>query len=236
MKMNKPTGKLLEAEKLCFAYQDNHWILKDINFSLLAGEIVGIMGPSGSGKSTLCHCLCGVIPHIYPGRRQGRVLIGGADVNTMKLADIAQKIGVLFQDPDTQLFSSTLEEDVVFGPENLCWSWREMDNSLNDSLAATFMSEYRYRNPKTLSGGQGQLAALSAVLALNPPALIFDEAMSRLDEKGVGAVQDCAVNLKKQGCGVIMVEHDPEHLKIADRLFWLAEGFLQQIAVKKGAR
>lgn len=222
----------MEVEKLSFAYPNNRRILEEVNFFLSAGEIVGIMGLSGSGKTTLCYCLCGIIPHIYPGEIQGRVFIAGTDISTMKLADIAQKLGILFQDPDTQLFSSTLEEDVVFGPENLCWSWSQIDRSLNSSLATTRMSEYRYRNPKTLSGGQGQLAALSAVLALHPQVLIFDEAMSQLDEKGVQVVQDSAVHLKGQGRGIIMVEHEPERLKIADRLFRLDSGSLREL---KGA-
>ena len=221
---------LLETEKLSFAYREQEWIFKDVNLSLSGGEILGVMGLSGSGKSTLCYCLSGIIPHVYPGIIQGRVLLEGLALEEMRLAQIAQKLGIVFQNAETQLFSSSLEEDVVFGPENLCWSWREMDDSLNRSLSATGMTEHRFRHPKTLSGGQGQLAALSAVLALNPQVLLFDEAMSQLDEKGVRAVQDCVVDLSKHGRGIVLIEHDPDHLKIADRLFVLeAEGLKEAV-------
>ncbi|MCL2677853.1 MAG: energy-coupling factor ABC transporter ATP-binding protein, partial [Clostridiales bacterium] len=178
---------LLAAEKLSFAYQDEFWLFKDVDFCLRAGEIVGLMGPSGCGKSTLGYCLSGVIPHIYQGNMRGKVFLEGKDISALKLAEIAQKLGLVFQDPDTQLFSATLEDDVVFGPENLCRSRPEMEASLRRSLAATNMTAHRLRNPKTLSGGQAQLAALSAVLALDPRILIFDEAMSHLDQKGVSA-------------------------------------------------
>ena len=222
---------LLETENLSFAYREGEWILKDVNLSLARGEIIGVMGLSGSGKSTLCYCLGGIIPHVYPGILSGQVFLEGTAVRDLKLFQIAQKLGILFQNAETQLFSSTLEEDVVFGPENLCWSWQEMDNSLQASLAVTGMTEFRFRHPKTLSGGQGQLAALSATLALNPMTLLFDEAMSQLDPKGVSAVQDCALGLSKQGRGLILVEHDPEHLRIANRLFVLEAGSLKETAL-----
>ena len=222
---------LLEAENLSFAYPGGDWIFKEVNLTLARGEILGIMGLSGSGKSTLCHCLSGIIPHVYPGHISGRVLLEGNPISGMKLAQIAQKLGILFQNAETQLFSSTLEEDVVFGPENLCWSWPELDQAITQSLNSTGMTAYRMRQPKTLSGGQGQLAALSAVLALNPQALLFDEAMSQLDPSGVAAVQDCALSLSRQGRGVLLVEHDPAHLKIANRLFVLEAGGLKETAL-----
>jgi len=218
---------LLEVRGLSFTYGGQGELLRDINFALSRGEIVGIMGDSGCGKTTLLNCLAGIIPHIYGGELHGRVLLKGEDISEMKLRDIAARLGVLFQNPDTQLFSSAIEDDIVFGPENLCFKWREIDDSLERSLKATGITEKRLKNPKTLSGGEAQLAALAAVLALNPEILLFDEATSYLDNRGVAAVQDCALSLKNEGKGIVMVEHDESRLKIADRILYIKDGFLR---------
>lgn len=218
---------LLEAKELSFAYSGQDCVFENINFTLKKGEIIGIMGDSGSGKTTLLSCLAGIIPHIYHGEIRGNVYLEGTDISKMKLPDIASKLGVLFQNPDTQLFSEAVEDDIVFGPENLCRSWQEIDDNLESALKITGMGEKRLRKPKSLSGGEAQLAALAAVLALNPAILLFDEAMSQLDEHGTEAVQACALNLKREGKGIIMVEHDRKHLEVADRIFRLDQGSLK---------
>ena len=219
---------ILKAENLRFAYSGGADLFKEINISLHSGEILGITGPSGCGKTTLIYCLSGIIPHIYPGLFAGTVEIEGEDTRNLTLPRIAQKLGIVFQDPNTQLFSHALEDDVVFGPENLCLPWAEMDRRLQKSLKITGMLNYRYRKPQTLSGGEAQLSALSAVLALEPAILIFDEAASRLDEKSAEMLLDRILKLKNEGRGIIFVDHDQERLKIADRTFLLEEGILYE--------
>jgi len=217
---------LLETRGLSFAYTGQEALLKDINFTLKKGEIVGIMGDSGCGKTTFLYCLSGIIPHIYDGELNGKVFLMGEDISEMKLPGIAVKLGVLFQNPDTQLFSGAVLDDVVFGPENLCMPWQEIDSSLMNALKTTGIEEKRLRPPKSLSGGEAQRAALAATLALNPEILLFDEAASYLDADGVESVLACALTLKNEGKGVVMVEHDESRLKIADRILYMEDGRL----------
>jgi energy-coupling factor transporter ATP-binding protein EcfA2 len=214
---------ILEAKGLSFAYKGQKRLFSGVDFSLERGEIVGITGASGSGKTTLLYCFSGIIPHIYSGDMQGNVYLDGKDLSRMKLPEIAVRIGVLFQNPETQLFSEALVDDVVFGPENLCMTWQDMDDRLKNALDLTGMSEKKQRKPKSLSGGEAQLAALASVLALDPDILIFDEAASQLDERGAGFVYSCALKLKSEGKSVIIVEHDRKRLDIADRILLLEE-------------
>jgi len=218
---------LLEARNLSFAYSGQAELLKNIDFVLKKGEIVGITGESGSGKTTLLYCLAGIIPHIYGGELRGKVLLMGENISELKLPDIAVKLGVLFQNPDTQLFSAAVEDDIVFGPENVCRPWQDIDDNLKRSLEVTGMEEKRLENPKTLSGGEAQLSALASTLALDPEILLFDEVMSCLDKNGVKAVQACALGLKRTGKAIVMVGHEEEHLKIADRILYIDGGFLR---------
>jgi len=218
---------ILEAKGLAFAYGGQNRLFTGIDFSLKRGEIVGITGDSGSGKTTLLYCLSGIIPHIYSGNLQGNVYLDGKDLSVMKLPEIAVRLGVLFQDPETQLFSEALVDDVAFGPENLNMPWQDIDDRVNYALGLTGMGEKGQRKPKSLSGGEARLAALSAALSLRPDVLLFDEAASGLSARGIEAVLACALKLRSEGRSLIMVEHDKELLKIADRVLLLEEGKLR---------
>jgi len=217
---------LLEASCLSFAYPGQGEVLSEMDFTLAKGEIVGIMGDSGCGKTTFLNCLAGIIPHIYTGDLKGKVLIKGEDVSGVGLSDIARKLGVVFQNPVTQLFSGVVEEDVVFGPENLCLDWQEINDRLESSLSMAGIGEKRFLPPKSLSGGEAQRAALGAVLALCPEILLFDEAMSCLDKAGVESFLACALELKARGRGIVMVEHDACNLRICDRVLCIEGGKL----------
>ncbi|MBP1925818.1 energy-coupling factor transport system ATP-binding protein [Sedimentibacter acidaminivorans] len=209
----------VELNKLNFKYKSvQKRTLENVNLIVNQGEILAICGVSGSGKSTLCNCICGLIPNVYEGEYSGEVKIFGQDISLMSRAEIATNIGIIFQNPSTQLFSPTIEDELAFGPENLCVDRNEIAMRIDEILKIINMEEYRYENPNSLSGGQQQLIAIASVLMLNPKIIICDEIMSWIDEGGKEIIKNLLMNLKKQGKTIIIVEHDIENLKIADRV------------------
>ncbi len=227
--MNYP----VKIKDLCFRYdRDNKNILNNISLEAKRGEITAIMGPSGSGKSTLCYCIMGIIPHIYGGELSGEVHIFNKPVSGMKVPEIAIEAGIILQDPDTQLFSPTVEDDIAFGPENLCLERVEISRRIESSLGLVGMNKHRYSDPDCLSGGEKQLIAISSVLSLYPEVIIFDEAMSQLDEESKYRVKSIIKELKNEGKTIIVVEHETGNLDIADHLFILEDGALKEKGIK----
>lgn len=218
----------LEIENLFFRYKETgREILRDVNLRVEKGETLVIVGLSGNGKSTLCYCMSGVIPHVYGGIMEGQVKIFGKSTKQLKLADIAIKLGIVYQDPDTQLFAPTVEDEIAFGPENLCLERHEIDRRIREALEQVGMEAYRWEKPNHLSGGQKQLIAIASVLSLQPEILIFDEIMSQVDEKGKRRIKDTINKLKREGKTIIMIEHDLNNLDVADRRLILHEGKLE---------
>lgn len=199
-------------------------ILKRINLTLGQGQFLGIMGPSGSGKSTLCLALKGILTHYRSGRLTGKIQLAGQEINHYSPAQLALRIGMVFQDPDTQLFSPTVEDELAFAPENLCLSLEEIETRVSTALQLVGMEEYRYHSPQQLSGGEKQLIALAAVLTLNPDILIFDEPTAQLDPKEQVRVEKIIKHLHRQGKTIVMVDHSLDILKDADKLLILNEG------------
>lgn len=145
----------IEIQNLSYQYPGKaEETLKGINLQVSRGEILGIVGLSGNGKSTLCYCMCGIIPRVFKGKLKGEVLLYGKPIKNMNLADIATKIGIVFQDPDSQLFSPTVEDEIAFGPENLCLEREVIGERISEALKTIAMEKHRYSNPHFLSGGQ----------------------------------------------------------------------------------
>lgn len=208
----------VEVNNLSFKYKNSREKTFDnVNLKVNEGEILAIMGPSGCGKSTLCNCICGLIPNVYSGEYNGEVKIFGQNIKSMTLSLIATKVGIIFQNPATQLFSPTIEDELAFGPENLCIGRDEIGRRMDDVLKIIDMEKYRYENPNNLSGGQQQLIAIASVLMLNPKILICDEIMSWIDEDGRKIIKNLLLKFKAQGKTIIIVDHDKENLIIADR-------------------
>lgn len=208
----------VEVNNLSFKYKNTkEKTLDNVNLKVNEGEILAIMGSSGCGKSTLCNCICGLIPNVYAGEYYGEVKILGQNVKSMTLAQIATKVGIIFQNPATQLFSPTIEDELAFGPENLCVDRDEIGRRMDDVLKIIDMEKYRYENPNNLSGGEQQLIAIASVLMLNPKILICDEIMSWIDEDGKKIIKNLLIKFKEQGKTIIIVDHDKENLVIADR-------------------
>lgn len=209
----------LEVKNLSFKYnKSEEYVLKDVNFRVKSGETLAIIGQSGCGKSTLCNLICGLIPKLYKGQLSGEVLVFGENIKSLSIADTVTKIGVIFQNPSTQLFSPTIEDELAFGPENLCVDRAEIGNRIDKILKTMNMEKYRYDNPNNLSGGQQQLIAIASVLMLAPSILICDEIMSWIDDEGKEIIKDVLLGLKEEGKTIIMVDHDYDNIKIADRI------------------
>lgn len=215
------------VDNLCYSYQPaGKPILKNISFKVGQGEIVAIFGLSGCGKSTLALCLGGIIPHYLGGELTGRVQVNEKEIKDHNVARLSLEVGLVFQDPDTQLFSPTVEDEIAFAPENLCLPVEEIGARVNNVLDRLGINDLRQANPNQLSGGQKHLVALGAVLALEPGILVLDEVMARMDSTVKKKIKDILVNLRRGGKTIVIIEHEPESFTIADRILVLADGAL----------
>lgn len=199
-------------------------ILNNINFQVDRGEIVVVTGLSGCGKSTLCFCISGAIRHHRNGVIAGKIVVNGKNIREMRPAGLALELGMVFQNPDTQLFSPTVEDEIAFAPENLCLPPQRIRDRVDRVLDLLGIAALREANPYQLSGGEKHLVALAAVLALDPPVLILDEVMSQLDATGKKKVAVVLERLRAAGKTIIAVEHNLEAVAFADRLMVLEEG------------
>jgi len=207
----------VEIKNLSVAY-GKRVIIRDFSLAVETGGAVLIRGPSGCGKSTLLNAVCGLIPKSIHAEMSGEVLLSGRDVRELDVIGRAGEIGVVFQNPETQLFCDTVEDEIAFGLENLCLPRAEIGRRIDEMLALTRMEKYRFTSPKELSGGQKQLVVLAAVLALDPKVLLLDEALSQLDTTGKQALTERLLELKREGRTLLMVDHDGELASVACRV------------------
>ena len=168
----------IEVKDLYYSYPDGHQAVKGMSFIIGHGESVGIVGANGAGKSTLIMLLMGLV---FPSG--GTVIIGDAEVTKKTLPHIRQRMGLVFQDPDDQLFMPTVYEDVAFGPRNFGLSETEIAVRVDEALEMTGITHLKDRPPYKLSGGEKRAAAIASVLAMQPDILIMDEPTSNLDPK-----------------------------------------------------
>ncbi|MGA0082372.1 MAG: energy-coupling factor ABC transporter ATP-binding protein [Candidatus Nanopelagicales bacterium] len=210
----------LEIKNLAFAYPDGNQALFGVNLTIQKGERVALLGPNGAGKTTLVLHLNGIHE-----TQQGEVLIAGTKVDnenkeTLKL--IRSKVGIVFQDPDDQLFMPTVEEDVAFGPYNMGLKDDDLEKVVDESLNAVGMLEYKDRPPHHLSFGQRRRVAVATVLAMKPEILILDEPSSNLDP---ASRRELAEILEKLNITVLMVTHDlPYAYELCERSVILSKG------------
>ena len=211
---------MIRLEKVNYSYPDGTPALEDINLAIKKGEFIGIIGKNGSGKSTLALHLNGLLKP-----QKGKVMIKGMDTrDPSKLLDIRKSVGIVFQNPETQFVGRTVEEDLAFGPENLCLSPAEIRKCVNTVLVETGFEKYRHRSPKTLSGGQRQCVALAGILAMRPECLIFDEVTSMLDPESGTAVLERIKKLQRKGKTIVYITHNLEELHAADRIIVMEKG------------
>lgn len=212
------------VEQLNFAYKEPKKILKDINFSVGRGEYVAIIGDSGCGKSTLCHILCGIIPNALNGVISGEVYVGGVSLREADLKDMATVVGFVMQDADRQIVSATVEDELAFGPENLCVPPPEICRRVDEALKLFDLKNLKDRDPNKLSSGQKKLVTIAGVLTLQPEIFLLDEPFSSLDLENEKRVKKAIDTLLDRGKTVVVVEHDHASVASADRWIWLAEG------------
>lgn len=172
----------LELQGVTFRYEaGGKPAVENVTLAIRTGEWVAITGHSGSGKSTIAQLFSGYLPRAGGGCREGVLLVDGLDPAEATIAEVVQRIGIVFQDPDAQLVQGRVEDEVAFGPENLCLDVARVDERVTDALAAVDLAERRHDSVHALSGGQRQRTAIAAVLALAPPVLVFDEPVASLD-------------------------------------------------------
>jgi len=226
---DKMKNIFLEGKNLYFSYDEKKSpMINGINITLEKGSVIGILGLSGSGKTTLIKILNGLIPKRIQGSFNGKVMLKGKNFKTMTLQEISQNIGTVYQDPDTQIIFSCVEDEMAFGPENLCISREDILKRIDDTLELLDIQGLRYRNPNKLSGGEKQLVVLASILTLDVDIIILDEAMSQVDRQGKKRILKAIQQMKSAGKSIIMVEHTIENLSISDEILLLKEGQLQK--------
>lgn len=201
-------------------------MLKDITLEVEEGEFLSIMGPTGVGKSTLCLALNGIVPQSTGGVIKGDVLVDGLNTKRHPVADLAQHVGMVFQEPETQLFNMTVEAELAFGLESLGIPREEILERIEWALALVGMGQFQRRSPFHLSGGQKQRVAIAAILAMTPKILVLDEPTASLDPRGKTEVFSVVRQLRQQrGMTIIMVEHESERIaEFSDRVIALRNG------------
>lgn len=218
--------KAVSVEHLSFAYPGGRKILDDVSFSLAQDESLVLAGLSGCGKSTLCRCLCGLIPKSIGGEFSGAVSILGQDLAGLTLARAAELVGLVFQNPDDQLICETVEDELAFGPENLCLPSAEIQRRVDETMERMGISGWAKKDPSTLSGGQKKLVNVASILIMEPQVVIFDEPMTGLDEESRLLVQRAIDQLLAEGRTVVAVEHDLSLAGYAQRVLYMREGRL----------
>ena len=212
-------------EAVSFTYTDGERpALARINFTAAAGEMVGVMGASGAGKSTLAKCLNRIVPEFEGGAFTGVVRIGGRSLDGARVCEVAPRVGMVFQDFEAQLFSTNVAHEVAFAMEQIGMEREEMVRRIGPALEAVGLAGFEHRDPTSLSGGEKQRLAIASVLALSPSVIVLDEPTTDLDPEGKAEIFTLIRSLREQGFSLIVIEHEAEVLRGADRLVLLREG------------
>lgn len=206
---------VLQHLRYRYASAGSDWVLQGINLHIAAGEYVLICGPSGSGKSTLCRVFNGLIPHFYGGKLEGKVQIAGLDTCTLPISELFALVGFVTQHVEAQLFNSTVAEEIAFGLESLGLSPSEIDQRIEEVAALLELESLLPRNPRQLSGGEQQLVAIAAIIALRPRVIVLDEPYANLDARNIQRVRNILRQLNQNGTTIIICEHRLRHI-VAD--------------------
>ena len=222
----------LVVENLSFKYRTRPELaIEDISFELKPGELLLIAGSSGCGKTTLARCINGLIPRSYRGERKGSVMLNGREVAKLKIAEMAQEVGTLLQDPERQIVASNVFNEIAFGPENLGLPRDEIISRVEQVMQRLNIEYLRQRETFNLSGGEKQKVALAGVLVMNPSIVLLDEPLASLDPASAHEALAVFRGLADEGRTVILVEHRVEDaISInPDRLLYMEEGRIKYL-------
>lgn len=221
-------ANFIEVKDLVYTYSKEQGddnlcpAIDHVSIEIKRGEYIAIAGSNGSGKSTFARCLNGLL---LP--TEGEILVDGMDTNDDDLIwDIRKKIGMVFQNPDNQIVSSMVEDEVAFGPENIGIENPELRKRVDNALKSVGMYEYRNREAHKLSGGQKQRIAIAGAVAMRPDCIVFDEPTAMLDPKGRSQVMKVIRELNDQGITIILITHFMEEVAEADRVLVMKSGKL----------
>lgn len=222
-------AKIIEVRNLIFDYVRiddetgdtlSFRAIDDVSFDVEAGSFVAVLGMNGSGKSTLAKCLNGLL---LP--TSGDVLVNGMNTQDGEhIWDIRSTVGMVFQNPDNQIVSSVVEDDVAFGPENLGVPPSKIRDRVDNALLEVGMSEYRFKSPHMLSGGQKQRVAIAGVVAMRPKCIVFDEPTAMLDPRGRNQIMKVIKKLNKDGKACVLITHFMDEAAQADRIITMKDG------------
>jgi len=220
---------IISFQKVSFKYRGQEArALSDLSFNVHKGEFLAVLGGDGAGKSTLCKTLNGLVPHQVHGDFSGEVLLNGKSTRSLQISELVSQVGLSMQDPEVQLFTDSVDEEVAFAPENLALPWGEIDIRVKRALRLTGLSSLGEKSPSALSGGQKQRLAIAAVISMMPQLLVLDEPLSMLDPRGRSELLTVLDSLRKEhGTTVVLTSHSAEEIADhCDRLLLLERGSL----------
>jgi energy-coupling factor transporter ATP-binding protein EcfA2 len=218
---------MIDIQSLTFRYDGaERDALRDITLTVPDGAFLGIIGPAGAGKTTLAHCMSGIIPHAVRGDFYGAVKVDGLDTADNKLTDLSRLVGTVFQEVESQIVSSVVEDELLYGLENFGVPREEIEDRIVFALEKVGIAPLRHRTISSLSGGQRQKVAIASLVALRPKILVLDEPTGELDPRSSRQIFTLLTSLNRDyGMTVVVVEQKIMLLcEFAERLAVLSEG------------
>ncbi len=217
---------LVEFADFSFKYLGTESLaLRRINLTIESGEYIVVTGPSGCGKTTLCRAINGLVPQFHRGYIAGHVYVDGKDTRECRVSDLAPIAGLMFQNPANQLVTLNVAKEIAFGPENLGVAPAKIRARVEELIETLHLDHLRDKHPHEMSGGQQQLVAMAATLALEPKILVADEPTSNLDPKASEVLLSILTDLNREGMTILLVEHRLDLVsRNASRIVLMNEG------------
>lgn len=219
----------VEVSHLCFSYDGQNDVIKDVSFEIPKGSYTTIVGHNGSGKSTIAKLLIGLLK-----AKSGEIKILGNTLNEENVYSLRNHVGIVFQNPDNQFIGSTVADDIAFGLENHCVPQEQMQAIIEDVAARVNMSDFLDSEPTKLSGGQKQRVAIAGILAIAPDIIIFDESTSMLDPQGKASINEQIQKLHdERNITILSITHDMEEVAQSEYVIVLKDGKVEMQGTPK---